>query len=54
LGKFRGLSLEIDPRGWSGPRPHLKPGDTMRFIAVDKPVNKIVQELPMELYRAAT
>lgn len=47
-----GLDLEIYPQGWNGPRPHLKPGDAMRFIAVDKATNKILRDLPMELYRA--
>src|SRR5207244_6403659 len=47
-----GLGLEIYPQGWNGPRPQMKPGDPMRFIAVDKATNKLIRELPMELYRA--
>jgi hypothetical protein len=46
-----GLGLEIYPQGWNGPRPHLKAGDTMRFIAVDKATNKLLSDVPMELYR---
>ena len=46
-----GLGLEIYPQGWNGPRPHLKPGDPMRFIAVDNAKNKLIGDLPMELYR---
>jgi hypothetical protein len=29
----------------------MKPGDTMRFIAVDKATKKLLGDLPMELYR---
>ena len=47
-----GLGLEIYPQSWNGRRPHLKPGDSMRFIAVDKATNKLIPDLPMELYRA--
>lgn len=47
-----GLGLEIYPQGWNGPRPEMKPGNTMRFIAVDKATNKLMRDLPMELYRA--
>jgi hypothetical protein len=47
-----GLGLEIYPQGWNGPRPHMKAGDSMRFIAVDKATNKLIRDLPMELYRA--
>jgi len=47
-----GLGLKIYPQGWNGPRPRLKAGDTMRFIAVDKATNKMIQDPPMELYRA--
>ena len=47
-----GLGLEIYPQGWNGPRPELKPGDPMRFIAVDKATKKILRDLPMELHRA--
>jgi hypothetical protein len=46
-----GLGLEIYPQ-WNGTRPHLKPGDSMRFIAVDKATNKLIRDVPMELYRA--
>ncbi len=47
-----GLGLEIYPQGWNGPRPQMKPRDPMRFIAVDKTTNKLIPDLPMELYRA--
>src|SRR5205807_9482142 len=47
-----GLGLEIYPQGWNGPRPQMKPGDSMRFIAVDKATNKLIRDVPMELYRA--
>src|SRR6185436_17114557 len=47
-----GLGLEIYPQGWNGPRPQMKPGDPMRFIAVDKATTKLIRHLPMELYRA--
>jgi len=45
-----GLGLEIYPQ-WNGRMP-LKPGDSMRFIAVDKATTKLIRDLPMELYRA--
>jgi hypothetical protein len=47
-----GLGLEIYPQSWNGRRPHLRPGDSMRFIAVDKATNKLIPDVPMELYRA--
>jgi hypothetical protein len=47
-----GLGLEIYPQGWNGPRPRMKAGDTMRFIAVDGATNKLLHDVPMELYRA--
>ena len=47
-----GLGFELFPQSWNGPRPHMKPGDTMRFIAVDMATNKLLRDLPMELYRA--
>ena len=47
-----GLGLEIYPQSWNGRRPHMKPGDSMRFIAVDKTTNKLAPDVPMELYRA--
>jgi hypothetical protein len=47
-----GLGIEIYPQGWNGPRPRMKPGDPMRFIAVDNATNKLIGDLPMELYRA--
>src|SRR5205814_100136 len=47
-----GLGLEIYPQGWNGRGPRMKPGDSMRFIAVDKATNKLIRDLPMELYRA--
>ncbi len=46
-----GLGLEIYPQ-WNGRILHLKPGDSMRFIAVDKATNKLIRDVPMELYRA--
>jgi hypothetical protein len=49
-----GLSLEIYPQGWNGPRPRMKRGEPMRFIAVDKATNKLLADLPMELYRAGS
>jgi hypothetical protein len=45
------LGLEIYPQGWNGPRPGMKPGDTMRFIAVDRAAKKLI-DVPMDLYRA--
>ena len=47
-----GLGLEIYPQGWNGPRPHLKAGDSMWFIAVDKATGQLLRDVPMELYRA--
>jgi hypothetical protein len=48
-----GLPFEIYPQGWNGPRPTLKAGDTMWFIAVDAlGKSGIVRNLPMELYNA--
>jgi hypothetical protein len=47
-----GLGLEIYPQEWNGSRPRLKPGDSMRFIAVDKATTKLIPDLPMDLYRA--
>ncbi len=44
------LGLEIYPQGWNGPRPRMKPGDTMKFIAVDRAENKMLHDLPMALY----
>lgn len=46
-----GLALELYPQGWNGPRPEMKPGDTMRFIAVDKSTRKLLGDLPMTLRR---
>ena len=46
-----GLGLEIYPQ-WNGSILHLKPGDSMRFIAVDRATNKLIRDVPMELYRA--
>lgn len=46
------LALEIYPQGWNGPRPRLKRGDTMRFIAVEKATNTLLRDLPMELHSA--
>jgi hypothetical protein len=47
-----GLGLEIYPQGWNGPRPKLKQGDKMRFIAVQEGTPQVLLDLPMELYRA--
>ena len=44
-----GVGLEIYPQGWNGPRPRLKAGDPMRFIAVDRKTNKLLAVVPMEL-----
>ena len=46
-----GLGLEIYPQ-WNGLIQHVKPGDSMRFIAVDKSTRKLLFDVPMELYRA--
>ena len=46
------LGLEIYPQGWNGPRPHMKPGDSMWFITVDKTPEWHLLDTPMELYRA--
>lgn len=48
-----GLGLEIYPQGWNGPRPHLKAGDPMRFIAVDKATKSYLRDLPMQLHSAS-
>jgi hypothetical protein len=48
-----GLGLEIYPQSWNGGRPHLKLGDSMRFIAVDKS-DKFLRDAPIDLYRAGT
>ena len=45
------LGFEIIPQSWNGLMP-LKPGATMRFIAVEKGLNKLIPDIPMELYRA--
>ena len=47
-----GIGLEIYPQEWNPRRMRLKPGDSMRFIAVDKATNKLIRDVPMELYRA--
>ena len=46
-----GIGLEIYPQEWNGPRPRMKAGDAMRFIAVDKATKQWIRDLPMELYR---
>jgi hypothetical protein len=48
------LGLEIYPQEWNPLRAHMKAGDTLRFIAVDKTTgkSKFLQDLPMELHRA--
>jgi hypothetical protein len=48
-----GLGLEIYPQGWNPGRRHLKAGDSMWFIAVDKATKRMIRDLPMELYRAS-
>lgn len=45
------LGLEIYPQ-WNGVLTSMKPGDTMRFIAVERVTNKLLRDVPMELYRA--
>lgn len=45
-----GLGLEIFPQ-WNGRMP-LKPGETMRFIAVDNAKKALLRDVKMELYRA--
>jgi hypothetical protein len=47
-----GLRLEIYPQWNEGQA--LKPGHSMRFIAVDKAINKPVPDVTMELYRAGS
>jgi len=50
-----GIGFEIYPQGWNGPRPTMKPGDAMRFIAVDRTAggkDKLLGDLPMKLYGA--
>jgi hypothetical protein len=44
------LGLELYPQ-WNGAVTHLKPGDSMRFIAVDNTTKKLL-DVPMELRRA--
>jgi hypothetical protein len=45
-----GIGLEIFPQSWNGRRPHMKPGDPMRFIAVDNVIKGPIRDVPMELY----
>ncbi|HEY2094573.1 MAG TPA: hypothetical protein VGJ81_22155 [Thermoanaerobaculia bacterium] len=47
------LSLEIYPQSWNPTRAHMKPGDTTRFVVVDKSTGKyaLLKDLPMELHR---
>jgi len=45
------LGLEIFPQ-WNGTVQRMKQGDEMRFIAVDKSSKKLLQDVPMYLYRA--
>lgn len=47
-----GSALEIIPQGWNGPRPRMKRGDPMHFIALSPAENNYIHNLPMELYRA--
>jgi uncharacterized protein DUF4198 len=44
-----GLGLEIVPQ-WNGLTP-LKPGESMRFIAVEEGAKRPVHDAPMQLYR---
>lgn len=49
------LGLDIVPQGWNPLRMHMKAGDTLRFIAVEKsPAGKydFLKDLPMELRRS--
>ena len=45
------LGLDIIPQGWNGPRPRMKAGDKMRFIALDPAAKQFLRDVPMELYR---
>lgn len=47
-----GLGLEIYPQEWNPLRAHMKTGDSMWFIVVDKATKKLLRDVPMELYRA--
>jgi hypothetical protein len=47
-----GIGLEIIPQGWNGPRPRMKPGDSMWFIVVDEKIPHLIRDVPVELYRA--
>jgi hypothetical protein len=47
-----GIGLEIYPQ-WNGLMP-LKPGDSMRFIAVDASTKKLLRDVPMKLVRAGS
>jgi len=46
------MGLDIIPQGWNGPRPRMKVGDPMRFIALDPAAKQILRDVPMELRRA--
>ena len=46
------MGLDIIPQGWNGPRPTMKAGDSMRFIAVEPAARHILPDVPMELDRA--
>lgn len=46
-----GIGFEIVPQGWNGPRPQLKAGDPMRFIAVAPGSQGFLRSVPMQLYR---
>ncbi|MEJ7761154.1 MAG: hypothetical protein WKF55_16370 [Gemmatimonadaceae bacterium] len=50
--RSNGFGLEIIPQGWNGPRPKMKRGDPMRFLALDSNATKKILDVPMELYRA--
>jgi hypothetical protein len=49
-----GLGFEVFPQAWNGPRPRMKAGDRITFIAVDVPSKKILRDVSMTLFRAGS
>lgn len=49
-----GLRFELFPQGWNGPRPRMKAGDRMSFIAVDVPSKKLLRDVSTTLFRAGS
>lgn len=49
-----GLGLEVYPQGWNGPRPRMKAGDRMSFIAVNAALKKPLRDVSMTLFRAGS